>query len=174
MEIDNKYSKQWNILIESAILYQNRLRDFFSIKNEIFQRDLQQALHDRELEYYALRIIEQIPEKMQFCFLEDLFYVVICGSISNACLAKQIIAKMKDFPLLKEKIYELSQQYSLDKGKDDIYVIKDIAMFLYELKYKEYLLKYVEDNMVALRKSEFIESDNDILKIKDMVETSSK
>lgn len=171
MDLDNRYSEQWNDLIESAIVYQNRLRDFFLIKNEIFQRDLQQALHDKALEYYALRVIEQMPEKRQFCFLEDLFYVVICGSVSNAYLAKQIIVKMKYSPLLKEKICELSQQYSLDKGKDDIYIIKDIAMFLYELKYKECLLKYVEDNMEALKKSEFIESDNDLLKIKDMDET---
>lgn len=168
MELEKKYSDEWNNLVNSAILYQNNLRDFLSIRNDILQHDLKQALHDKTLEYYAIKTIEYMSDKMQINFLEDLFYVVICGNISNAYLAKQIIVKLKNYPSFKDQIIEFSERFTLEMGPNDIYVVKDIAMLLYELKYKDYLLKYIDNNIDALKESEFIESYNDLLNIKNM------
>lgn len=170
MDSEKKYSVEWNDLVNSAILYQDSVKGFLSIKNEMVQRDLKQALHDKELEYYALKIVEKLSYEMQIDFVGDLFYVVIYGNISNAYLARQVLVKIKDLPHVKDEIIKYSMQYTLSNGRDDIYVIRDVAMFLYELKYKDFLLKYISENMEVLKETEFIESDDDLFKIKNMIE----
>jgi hypothetical protein len=161
-----EYSREWNSVLEVAKEYQKRASLFLACSDSVKVHDLKGALLDSDTTYYALKIIEIISDKIKIELIDELFHVTIFSNASYSYLAKQIIFSL-DKALVKPKIAELYNNY-LFQNKLDAYTLKDMAQFLYELRYKDELLKFIQSHYYALVQTEFIESDDDIDEIKNM------
>jgi hypothetical protein len=161
-----EYSTEWNSVLEAANEYQKKISFFLACSDSIKVYDLKKALLDRSATYYALKIIENISDKIKMELMDELLHVIIFSNASYSYLAKQIIFSL-DKDLVKPKIMELYKNYVF-QNKLDAYAIKDMAQFLYELRYKDELLKFIQSHHDALVQTEFIESDDDIDEIKNM------
>jgi hypothetical protein len=164
--MEEEYSTEWNNVLETANEYHRKISLFLACSDSIKVYDLKKALLDRNATYYALKIIENISDKIKMELMNELLYVIIFSNSSYSYLAKQIIFSL-DKDLVKPKIMELYKNYVF-QNKLDVYVIKDMAQFLYELRYKNELLKFIQSHHDSLIQTEFIESDDDIDEIKNM------
>lgn len=164
------YSKEWLSLFDSASIYQKKLELFFRIEKDDKLRDLRNALKDRESQYYALKVIENLSNELIHGLLHDLINVIFYSNVSNSYSAKKIILA-SNRNLFREEIYKIVTSYSENENCD---VIKEIALFLYDLKFKKELLSFIESNLFALKESEFIENEQDMKEINDMEDWDDK
>lgn len=172
MSKENSYSKEWIALVESAIIYQKNLGAFFEIREDLKLRDLKNVLRQRNLVYYGLKVVENVSNDIIHKLLNELIYIVIYGNISNSHIAKKIVLE-SNTQLFRKEICRMLIKYSVAE-KENINTLKDIAIFLYELQYKKELLQFVDENISALKESEFIESEEDLKELYDMEDLSNE
>jgi vacuolar-type H+-ATPase subunit I/STV1 len=154
----NNYSENWSQVLVLAKKYQSILYEFLSTNNDNILRDLKKSLKIRDDTHYALVIIQNLREEIKLNLLEELVYVTIFGNVSNAANAKAIILSVNS-----KKIRNQLTTYLLEialNNKNDEDIVKDIALFLYDLKYKSELLSYINQYKDSLGASGFIENDN--------------
>jgi len=156
----HKYSKEWLSLMESAVVYQKNLSSFLNIEQDISLNDLKEALKEKDFLYYTLKVVENVSDEITQKLLNELINIVIYSNISDSYIAKKIVLE-SNRQLFRKEICEIIIKYSLTE-KDNIYIIKDLALFLYELQYKKELLEFINENIAALRETEFIEDDEDL------------
>lgn len=164
MSTEYIYSNEWLSLFDSALIYQKKLELFFKIENHDKLKDLKNALKDRETQYYALKVIENISDELIQELLKDLVDIILYSNVSNSNSAKKIILA-SNRSLFREGIYKIVTSHVQNENSD---VIKEIALFLYDLKFKKELLSFIESNLLALKESEFIENEQDMKEINEM------
>lgn len=164
MSNEYKYSQEWLNLFDSAKVYQDKFDTFLSIEKDEKLGDLKNVLKNRDSQYFALNVIENLPNDLIEELLPDLIHVIFYSNVSNSYSARQIILAANR-SLLRHEIYKIVTSYSENENSD---VIKEIALFLYDLKFKKELLAFVESNLLALKEFEFIENEEDMKEINEM------
>ena len=162
------YSEEWKNLLATALSYQNQKKIYFNVKDNQKIYDIKHALVDRDLTYYALQVLETMPEEIAMSLLDELVHVVLHGNISDASTATKIISNLKT-KMIRLDIVKILDQHVVE-GAKDIYVIKDIALLLYTLRYKRELLEFVDTHFEALKRAEFIESEEDLDELHNLEE----
>ena len=142
------------------MVYQKNLSSFLNIEQDISLNDLKEALKEKDFLYYTLKVVENVSDEITQKLLNELINIVIYSNISDSYIAKKIVLE-SNRQLFRKEICEIIIKYSLTE-KDNIYIIKDLALFLYELQYKKELLEFINENIAALRETEFIEDDEDL------------
>jgi hypothetical protein len=72
-----EYSTEWNSVLEAANEYRKKVSLFLACSDSIKVYDLKKALLDRNATYYALKIIENISDKIKMELMDELFHVII-------------------------------------------------------------------------------------------------